>query len=225
MYYLIYKITNNVNNKIYIGKHQTKNKNDGYMGSGRILKRAIEKYGLDKFTKEILFECNSLEEMNEKEAEIVDEEFVARLDTYNVKLGGQGGWDFCNKNLNIDYLQRGINGTNKFRKLLQNVEYYNKHLQKMRKLSQNKEWRNKVKQGMKEKILKDGYLNTPHKHTAESKAKISKANSIKQKGENNSNFGKCWIYNENLKENKTIKKEDLNIWLEKGWKKGRKMKF
>ena len=98
MYYLIYKITNNVNNKIYIGKHQTENKDDEYMGSGKILKRAVEKYGLDKFTKEILFECNSLEEMNQKEAEIVDEEFVARLDTYNVKLGGQGGWDFCNKN-------------------------------------------------------------------------------------------------------------------------------
>lgn len=225
MYYLIYKITNNVNNKIYIGKHQTENKNDDYMGSGMILKRAIEKYGLDKFTKEILFECNSLEEMNEKEAEIVDEEFIARLDTYNVKLGGQGGWDFCNKNLNIDYSQRSSNGTNKFRKLLQNVEYYNKHLQKMRKISQNKEWRNKVKQGIEEKILKDGYFNTPHKHTAESKAKISKANSIKQKGENNSNFGKCWIYNEDLKENKSIKKEDLNHWLENGWKKGRKMKF
>lgn len=97
MYYLIYKITNNVNNKIYIGKHQTENKDDDYMGSGKIIKRAIEKYGIDKFTKEILYECNSLEEMNEKEAEIVDEEFVARLDTYNIKLGGQGGWDYVHK--------------------------------------------------------------------------------------------------------------------------------
>lgn len=225
MYYLIYKITNNINNKIYIGKHQTENKDDDYMGSGTILKKAIEKYGLDKFTKEILFECNSLEEMNQKEAEIVDEEFIARLDTYNIKLGGQGGWDFCNKNLNIDYLQRGINGTNKFKKLLQNVEYYNKHLQKMRALSQNKEWRYKVKLGIKEKIKKDGFFNTSHKHTAESKAKIGKANSIKQKGELNSNYGKCWIYNEEIKENKSIKRENLNQWIEKGWKKGRKMKF
>ena len=94
MYYLIYTITNNVNNEIYIGKHQTENKDDDYMGSGKIIKRAIEKYGIDKFTKEILYECNSLEEMNEKEAEIVDEEFVVRLDTYNIKLGGQGGWDY-----------------------------------------------------------------------------------------------------------------------------------
>ena len=51
MYYLIYKITNNVNNKIYVGKHKTENKNDGYMGSGTILNRAIEKYGLINLPK------------------------------------------------------------------------------------------------------------------------------------------------------------------------------
>ena len=100
MYYLIYKITNTINNKIYIGKHQTNNKDDGYMGSGKILKRAIEKYGVDKFKKEILFECATLEEMNQKEADIVDDEFVARLDTYNIKLGGQGGFDYINEKTN-----------------------------------------------------------------------------------------------------------------------------
>lgn len=63
------------------------------------------------------------------------------------------------------------------------------------------------------------------KHTIESKIKIGKANAIKQAGEGNSNYGKCWIYNEELKENKSIKKENLQSWLEKGWKKGRKMKF
>jgi hypothetical protein len=36
--------------------------------------------------------------MFKREAEIVDEMFVARLDTYNLKVGGDGGWDFCNKN-------------------------------------------------------------------------------------------------------------------------------
>ena len=44
------------------------------------------------------------------------------------------------------------------------------------------------------------------KHTEESKLKIGKANSIKQQGSNNSNYGNCWIYNIDLKENKLIKK-------------------
>jgi hypothetical protein len=45
MNYLIYKITNIVNDKIYIGKHQTENINDTYFGSGVALERAIKKYG------------------------------------------------------------------------------------------------------------------------------------------------------------------------------------
>lgn len=221
MYYLIYKITNTVNNKIYVGKHQTDNKDDDYMGSGKILKRAIEKYGVDKFKKEILFECGSLEEMNEKEAEIVDEEFVARLDTYNVKLGGQGGFDYINEKTNwngFKYInENGLNNKS------------NQHLIVSERIKDDDEYAKEFSLKISNS-LKLYYKHNPNpflgkKHTEESKKKISKANSVRQRGENNSNYGKCWIYNEELKENKTIKKEDLNIWLEKGWKKGRKIKF
>ena len=63
-YYLIYKITNLVNCKMYIGKHQTDDIDDEYMGSGKILKRAISKYGVDCFRKEYLMLCESKEEMD-----------------------------------------------------------------------------------------------------------------------------------------------------------------
>jgi len=92
MYYTIYKITNLVNNKIYIGKHVTKNPYDKYFGSGKQIKSAIAKYGIENFKKEILFIFNNKEEMSAKEKEIVNEDFCKRLDTYNMHEGGEGGW-------------------------------------------------------------------------------------------------------------------------------------
>lgn len=97
MKYIIYKTTNTVNNKIYIGKHQTENINDNYLGSGVALEKAIKKYGRAKFIKEILFVFDNEIEMNEKEKELVTEQFIATNKTYNMGVGGEGGSHFKGK--------------------------------------------------------------------------------------------------------------------------------
>lgn len=71
-YYGIYKITNLLNGMMYIGKHLTTELDDGYMGSGIILKRAIKKYGAENFLKEWLMLCEDEEEMNYMERVFVD---------------------------------------------------------------------------------------------------------------------------------------------------------
>lgn len=90
--YYVYQITNSINGKIYIGAHKGA-VDDGYMGSGKVIKDAVKKYGKESFTKTILCECDSREEMLRQEREMVNAEFVARKDTYNMKLGGIGGFD------------------------------------------------------------------------------------------------------------------------------------
>ena len=71
-YFGIYRITNLLNGKMYIGQHTTSDLEDGYMGSGLLLKRAIRKYGLKNFRKEWLMFCEDAEELNYMERVFVD---------------------------------------------------------------------------------------------------------------------------------------------------------
>lgn len=97
MKYTIYKTTNLINKKIYIGKHQTENEFDNYLGSGIALENAIKRYGKQNFKKEILFIFNTEYEMNEKEKELVTESFIGTNKTYNMGVGGEGGSHFKGK--------------------------------------------------------------------------------------------------------------------------------
>ncbi len=99
MKYIVYKITNLINGKIYIGVHKTKNIEDGYMGSGKLIKRAIAKYGISNFKKENLAIFDNQIEMFKMESELVSDLFLEKSDVYNLKNGGSGGWDFVNNNL------------------------------------------------------------------------------------------------------------------------------
>jgi len=62
-------------------------------------------------------------------------------------------------------------------------------------------------------------------HSEETKQKISSAKKNTQLGENNSQYGTCWIYSPTLKENKKIQKIELSMYLQQGWIKGRKIKI
>lgn len=92
MKFTIYKVTNLINNKYYIGMHRTTNPNDGYLGSGIAIKKAIKKYGRENFSKEVLFVFETEKEMQDKEKELVNEDVVNDPMSYNMTQGGKGSW-------------------------------------------------------------------------------------------------------------------------------------
>ena len=202
MHYTIYKVTNKMTGKTYIGSHKTKNLDDGYMGSGKYLKRAIEKYGIENFHKEILFVYDNPEAMYKKEKELVNKDFLTEENTYNLKVGGFGGFDYINqqsKNIYGNNGKLGYGGENL------KIGWNRVLLEKEKK---------KISATLKEKYacgaLIPSFLNK--KHNEETKRKISEKNKISQGGEKNSQYGSKWIHNPLTKESKKIKGE-----VEDGW--------
>lgn len=88
-YHYFYKITNVINNRYYYGVHSTNNLDDGYMGSGKILHLAYEKYGVENFKKEILKFFDTADDMFAYEMEIVNDVLLDDELCYNIQKGGK----------------------------------------------------------------------------------------------------------------------------------------
>jgi group I intron endonuclease len=200
MYYTVYKITNLINGKIYVGVHRTSNLNDSYMGSGMLIKQAITKHGVENFEREYLAVFDNPEDMYDMESKIVNEEFINSPSSYNLATGGYGGCP-------ISGSKGGKNCAAKYKT--------------DPALAEERYFRNKLRF---EELKKQGKcLGGPKfkgmKHTEETKAKIGASISKKCRGENNSQFGTMWITDKVT--NKKISKFEP---IPEGWEKGRIIK-
>lgn len=85
-YGYVYRITNLINSKTYVGQHKViKNENWlSYMGSGRLVRYAIHKYGVENFSKELLSYANSKEELDILEKSFIEKELVKGHSEYNI---------------------------------------------------------------------------------------------------------------------------------------------
>lgn len=225
-YYLIYKVTNLINNYIYIGKHITNDKNDNYMGSGNLIKEAIKEYGIQNFKKEILFECDNENELNLKEAELVNEDFLKNNNTYNINTGGFSFYYINKNNLNKGNIKLA---TEKFQDLYRNNKEFKEFYLKQTSNGLHKAYEDPNKYIKHKTGYFKGENNSFYgkKHSEETKKHLSELSKERnlQKGSKNSQYGKIWVYNSQLKINKSIKKEELEFYNQQGWLKGRKMKF
>lgn len=197
MYYIIYKTTNLLNNMFYIGSHQTKNLNDGYLGSGKHLRRAIKKYGKENFNFEILYVLPTKEEMFKVEREIVNESFVKDPLTYNLKIGGSGG------NPGIVGAFKGKTHTAEAKEKIRQAALSQIITNETRKRISENNWARKNPEAQRlhaSRISK-------YKRTSEHNKKVAEAN-----------IGKILVNNGSIA--KRILKEELEIYKNIGWSKG-----
>ena len=159
MYY-IYRIRNKVNGKTYIGQHKYKKLNDNYMGSGKLIKLAQKKYGIENFEKEILeFDIPNVELANDWEQMYILFERAKGKSEYNIANGGGG--------------TKGVTGFWCGKHLTNEIKLKLSEAHKGKKLSEE----HKIKLS---KVLKGRH------HTEEARRKMSEAT----KGENNPMYGK-----------------------------------
>lgn len=91
-YGFIYITTNNINKKSYIGKKKYVKGWEDYLGSGIVLNNAIKKYGKENFSRKIIEECTSRDELNQREIYWIEfYNAVENRNFYNIASGGDGG--------------------------------------------------------------------------------------------------------------------------------------
>ena len=202
----LYKTICLITGRYYIGIHSTNNLEDDYMGSGKRLRRSIRKYGVENHKKEILEFFENRELLVEREKERITPEMITDKNCMNIQPGGGGGFSSEQQRINS-----------------------NKSHLKQKYLRENDiEWVKKKSKKISSSLLlqyengerdKKYFFDWSGKnHNDDTKRKIGEINSIKQKGNNNSQFGTCWMTNGI--ENKKIKKDSK---IPQGWYVGRKI--
>ena len=176
MYGYVYLIVNKINGKTYVGQRKTIKKcsSDRYMGSGKHLKLAQKKYGIENFEKFLIQYCNSKEELDKKEIFWIAEYRNRGKAEYNIANGGQGGAT-CNGKHRSEETKRKISEANKG-KIPCNKDMPRSEETK-KKISES----HKGKRMSEEAKRKISEANKGKKRTTEQKRKMSEAHKGKNK--------------------------------------------
>lgn len=225
MKYFVYKITHIPSGRFYIGRHSTEDLNDGYFGSGILVKRLLNKYPIGEFEKTIQLFCCDEESAAREETKLIEENFENPLNINISKSGFRGGREAAiSKGRYLkehfpeeykDYIQMCNDSRKKniskgrrvfLEKFTDNILFRNEFITK---LKQNQKLGVEQAKNQKSRWKRKNTLNKIHH----------------QKAEKNSNYGKTWMVNFDLKMSKPVEGSDIEKLKLDGWVLGRKIKF
>ena len=159
----IYKTTNLINKKIYIGQKIYRKKDDNwYLGSGIVLNKAIKKYGRENFIKEIIECCETKKDLNEKEKYWIKfYDSTNRNIGYNISEGGDGGnlGEIVNKKISskLKGIKKPKSFGEKISKALKGKSKSEEHIEKVRQSligkKHTKERVDKMSESIKKKYI------------------------------------------------------------------------
>ena len=204
-YYFLYKTTNKMNGKFYIGVHSTIKMNDGYLGSGKRLRYSMRKYGKENFEIDILEFFNSRELMFEAERNLVNTDLIKNELCMNLKEGGIGGWT----------KEQQIENANRSNIKKKELRDNNPEWRELERLRNSENMRKSYESGDREKKQPMDWTGKRHK-----KETIQKMKKSKNVGKLNSQYGTKWINKDDVI--KKIKENELEYYLNNGWVQGRK---
>lgn len=182
---------------------------DGYLGSGKHLKAAIQKYGKINFSREILSYHNTKEELYAAEAELITEEMLKDPMCMNIVPGGKGGSG------------PGILGASKGGKafsikMKKDPKFREKMLDNFSKAGKQKFIDHPELKEISKDLHKTGTINAQTREAREKRINTFKKIEH-QKGDKNSQYNSTCIFNPNTKKSKRIKKDNIQLWLNQGW--------
>lgn len=218
-HHFIYKITNKLNGKFYIGMHSTDDLDDGYFGSGKLVARSVAKHGKENHEFEILEHCFSRADLAAREKELVNKELLQNDKCLNLKEGGDGGFPnhIWNSNSEIQSV-KAIKANEKLKFLAGDDEWF---AERSKKISSSMVEQHAA--GIRDSKELDKCRARAWNESGRAKRKEKQKEDKFQQGENNSQFGLVWIAHE-LFGPKKCKKELLPEYIEQGWLQGRGMK-
>lgn len=206
----IYKTTCLINGKIYIGQRTKKFRTDGYLGSETLISLAINKYGKENFTKELLRECSSQKELDRwEQIYIIKHKSFNKYIGYNILKGSSNEFGCGSPMLIPEVAKKCSDGNKRFMSSDKGKQQKIKMSNAMKEKHKDPKYAKK-KSELGKALVGDKNPNYGNKWSDEQKKDLSDKMKGRYNGDKNPNHGNNWSDEQKKSLSKKLKESGAN---------------